>query len=1144
MSSNSYFDLILPFARQSTDPFNPPASKWKLDAFRIARSILRLLDNPDGICQSDFGCCGPASFLRAWAYRNPDAIVPFATQLYTKGTTKLDANASGDDVKANGDLLSNPYMKNNPHNAMGEAFWMIAGSLSNTNGLPMTQQGALDQLTNITLPGTLIDWLNKTHIYDKIEENVSIDQTKTFEEAKDLAPDNQTDVFFFLNCNMMEKGTVNPTVSVPHSGDILNWFPNHWLMLTEKMTLTGNIIKMKFWSWGGYHEMTLTVDSFNDDFFGYVKATANSKYPKRTISPMPLYNDTFPDGGKIHYTLANTLDFEWFSNKSNVEWFEILREEPTHVDVLKRVWVQSSGKYQAPNPYYKVSMPLQDPNDPYGATYKIAACNSTLKPYPSDPYSGDSVDATDPNIDHDCTTYNYVQCNSLAPYAYSYSTKPITITETDHFKFVFYAYPNSQQIPCGIDPLTGQSTCARTDKTVSLPNGKIIGNAYKDGSINIITDKTTSIKNEKNTPEYIQKIQILLEYLHSTFTSSPLNLKDPGASQKISVYIQNYGTCTISPQTNIASFTLNSNLSDSEIFDKCFGALINITRQRYIQISKLVSSTAPYAWTATMETLIKDYLLSTQTSQTMLSNYILNTQRSLDSPDGTAAIWLYACTQYQAKENNSKDPQGLGFINDFYTRSQNIDPTQTLDFKTFLNTVSKGGFSDFVYSTTKMDLYTDETFYGNLILATAGKVVSTLANDNRYTFLTPSSAKPTYTQHTLSTSTNPLKITGKLAVPYAINYQLVTLDQSVNFLKLDLNVTGAKSWLLQLVLLDSNDKLVDIIKSDKTQFSRGIGLRGGKIRKLLLCEAATDTAATYNLTLTSSGPACDLLITKWNRADAQEATINPLSGWTWDTPDIYLTSEDNSTPIDVINIQKNVNSIIHFEVHNHGNLAADNTTISFYYLAGNPLPDKGWIPLQIVDKPTGENKVVLPTIPTNSKVQGTLKWFCPFRDQLVFEKAQTVSFLAEINSIADTSPDNNRAIKNHAVTNAKVANPPSFKIEWPTATIDKKWLWGIDVIINKENTLGRIVERTQNPVTIEKPYIAMKTMATAKQKTATVAFNVSTQKALPTIKPVLSRTVTKSKAAAIGTLQVTFNATSKGRVVGGFTVPLSAEQTK
>jgi hypothetical protein len=99
--------VVKPFALQAFDPMNTLPTRWQLEAFRVARSLLRLLDNPDAIAQACFGTCGQVAFLRAWAYRDPAAVARFTIDLYAKGSAKIGNYP----VSASAEHLASKWMR-------------------------------------------------------------------------------------------------------------------------------------------------------------------------------------------------------------------------------------------------------------------------------------------------------------------------------------------------------------------------------------------------------------------------------------------------------------------------------------------------------------------------------------------------------------------------------------------------------------------------------------------------------------------------------------------------------------------------------------------------------------------------------------------------------------------------------------------------------------------------------------------------------------------------------------------------------------------------------------------------------------------------------------------------------------------------
>src|SRR5699024_7090580 len=99
-----------------------------------------------------------------------------------------------------------------------------------------------EELAGITLLRDLKNWLEKTSLYQSVFVDASWVKPKGVNHAKSLAPDSQTDVILFINSRMLNKNLAAAN-SMKINEVILNNFPNHYVVLTSKITETSGNIK-------------------------------------------------------------------------------------------------------------------------------------------------------------------------------------------------------------------------------------------------------------------------------------------------------------------------------------------------------------------------------------------------------------------------------------------------------------------------------------------------------------------------------------------------------------------------------------------------------------------------------------------------------------------------------------------------------------------------------------------------------------------------------------------------------------------------------------------------------------------------------------------------------------------------------------
>ncbi len=551
--SYDYLPVVKPFALQAFDPMSTLPTPWQLDAFRVARSLLRLLDNPDAIAQACFGTCGQVAFLRAWAYRDPAAVARFTIDLYAKGSAKIGDYA----VSASSEHLASTWMQipqvPDPAvyasgqwgvgNRITESVWMVCGALAATEAgsfehctlsgyifppLPISTFGGqpASDLTTLTLPAEFKRWLEKTGCYPGgVEDRTSIVGGKSLADDGVITSDfdSSMDVFLCINANLFTSATVTPACSPPGAvGAPLEWFPNHWVVLKDKIILSAGTVYMNLWSWGGHYAVRLALADFNASYHGCVTARAAS--PRREVSKPPATQAVgLP---RIYYSQDNQLHAEWVHAQSGVEWCELNRVQLAMVpapagggmvtvrDTLQRRWVADSLGMG------HITVPMPNPLAAHGTRCELVACRADLWPH-----------------DCDASSYNFhriVPCNLPGHYGYSAPRKPLCETQTTHLRLRYYGYPGPQQIPDGLDPYTTDGA-QRADQVVQF-DGETLGHCRQSGQTEIVLNgSTVVVGTDARTPLSIQRVAVCFEYFCALLASGPLALECLKDGQRIEI---------------------------------------------------------------------------------------------------------------------------------------------------------------------------------------------------------------------------------------------------------------------------------------------------------------------------------------------------------------------------------------------------------------------------------------------------------------------------------------------------------------------------------------------------------------------------------------------------------------------------------
>jgi hypothetical protein len=979
---DQYFYNIRDFALKSN------STPWQLDRFDVATKLLRILNNPDIINQDGFGLCGEVSFLRAWVSRDPISVVQFVTELFENG----NANIGSYQVQAADVLLRNDYILKEPYNLITSAVWMICGALADTeDDLVSDFDGNPPGGSSTgTYTWELKNWLDATKLYSSIDANLCAFNEKTgtiltsvltgipglnFSDSqtiddliKQLEPYHppagsqytQMDVFLAINSNMFRNliSCYPPDdLTVGYHGFLKGIVSSHWIMLDEPVEDLGNEqVRLSIWTWGKKYKIVLTKDAFNSDYYGSIRAHAYEN--RRSITPKSLSPvNEFAGTVDSWYSQQRTLEIDWWAYNDNIEWFNVgdTLDNPLPV----HIWYNKSMQNH-------VSMPIPDPVDPHSHRYYLNAFNCW---------------STDPSKPAP---------NSVA----SDIVQPDCRTETQHFHFSYFCYNSPHQI------LDGDSH--KGVEVKSSYGDRLLGQSYPDGRMEIVgSNQMIPINLESNTPDFVASIAIALEYCYYWLTGSPFRLQDPGNGKKINVLIRTGAatSATFDINSGYGIMTFDSKMKYEDIPLVALNGLIDLIQRAYSPHHGL---TGDIPWDIPPRYVIQDALLDLNKYFPLLQSFVQHPEVGLKDEKGAAAFWAYIGL-------GAGDPQGI--IRSKWEKYTDID---------FL----PDSYVNFIYSDMKKDVYNDDTVFGNFVLATACLLLAQAPIDSRFNFgsYQASLPKPPATSNKLS-SQMPVIFQGSLLTECSMAFHVLNLDSDVSNVAVsfqgDIGATSAKS-LLQIVLLDASDTIIDVIKTDKSQYDRTIGLRGATVKKILIALAnckkpSNSNGFEYVFQATAAKSACDVMITRWNRPVGRELVDS--MNVSWDTPDIWLTSDDPAIGRDIIDVQNETDwSIVHVQLHNFGNQDAQQVRVNLYFQTGSFSPsDADWQAMQLDGLPNG----LIMKVPANGICELTARWFYPIRNKTSLEK-KPISIAAELQSLEDLSLDNNRATKTHAYTNALI----------------------------------------------------------------------------------------------------------------------------
>jgi hypothetical protein len=1063
-------------------------SPWQLDRFDVATKLLRILDNPDLVFQARFGCCGEVAFLRAWLLHDPITVANFAIQLFNTGSSHMNKYQAD----AASTLLQSTYIKDNPGDTITSAVWMICGALADAECDFVSKfsgdPSEDDQLG--TMATEVARWMENSCIYDKVEHNLCAFNNTTANILTIFV-----DVLTGIPLpNFYDSQTIDGACNLgpdPHNDIILAINSNmlrHLISCDPPMNIPPFTGGLEKWYANHWVMLEKPIENLGSNQYRLTIWTWGNLYT------IVLSGDVFNDNyfGAIH-------------GHAPISRRKITPKPLGATDLTSEVdaWYSQQKTLEVNWVNHNPNTEWFDIDDVVGSK-TVGHSWDILQSQPH--FSAPIPDLADPHSHfYRVASYNAwgTSPDDIEPAStLSSSVSPICRTETGHFHISYYAYPSYNQIRDG-DSHNGVE--------VKSADGLVLGHGYSDGRMEIIVDGgTQQIHLELNTPDYIEAIAITLEYCYA-------NSLCRGSNLKTEVTIQKGGYPTGVDKDGRLLLSFDPQLPYANIPLVVVNTLIDLD-----EVRNGITPGDPQ-WDTPSRYMIQDRLLHSKKFIPLLQSYPTNPELGLRTPQGAAAYIV------------------LG-------GADTLPMVSGQDFVPY-------GDVNFYYSDQRKDVYNSKTRLGDFALEVAKLLVS--GGSFSYAGFTGQLPKPLSTTASLTASA-PASFQGKLQHECSLALHVLTLSAGVPNLAVAFQAGSLGTWsprtLLQIILLDASDNIIDLIRTEECPYQRTIGLRNGTVRKIIFTvanrENHSDTGGfTYTLQCSCVAAASDVMITRWNRAAGFE---NIYQGpWAWDTPDLWLTSDKTSIPIDVIDVQDDKDaskdfSIVHVRLHNYGNQAA-HTTVWLYFQKGSISPsDSAWNAMAL-SQITGGTPVTNPNgmvldVPANGTAEGSAHWYYPERDKEV-KSTNTVSLAAGIDASTDQSADNNRTTKNHASTNAKVIHDPkkpgsqNYQIYWTDVRIPNKLLWGVDVVFDggelyKGDPDASRAVQMQNTTTPGESFFtfSVDVARLLKARTAPVF-----KKVAPTP---LQQIWLKPFDMARKTCPMTFSLTSAGKKLSGFTVDI------
>jgi hypothetical protein len=262
-------------------------SPWtSLSRATVADRLDELIDAPGLVRQGLLNLCGPASFVRVWAKRDPVAFAQFATTLFDNGRASIgDFQVAPTDALVKNDYAAMRAKMGSDATATPQADWMVLGALRNNDDAVFVWSGEPGsslhaELAGMTFPEEIVKWLRATGIYASIDNRVGSSPgalvSKGFNAAVDL--DNEvtrdgTDIIVLIQGNMVSDRVTG--IGIASDPTFLSHFSNHWVVLIGQVqeNVVDHTVQFPIWSFGRDFNTTVKdVDTFARNYYGAIVA--------------------------------------------------------------------------------------------------------------------------------------------------------------------------------------------------------------------------------------------------------------------------------------------------------------------------------------------------------------------------------------------------------------------------------------------------------------------------------------------------------------------------------------------------------------------------------------------------------------------------------------------------------------------------------------------------------------------------------------------------------------------------------------------------------------------------------------------------------------------------------------------------------
>ena len=228
----------------------------------VIQGLRDRINDPSKIDQDRTSLCGAAALMYCLAKDKPADYARYVVELYHTGKGKIGK------LKVEPGSDCRKY-KPGKTKKIDPVDWIALASLRDSENAILDYDSPDTDLGGITMPGDLFDWF-KAAGFTGVTEETNLVFTKgkgTLEKANKLYLQHKN-VCLFVNAKVFE----GPKAK------LMSAFPNHWVVMSSKVTITKKEVDLTVYTWGSdkfrliMGAKKMTISAFCNHFYGYISA--------------------------------------------------------------------------------------------------------------------------------------------------------------------------------------------------------------------------------------------------------------------------------------------------------------------------------------------------------------------------------------------------------------------------------------------------------------------------------------------------------------------------------------------------------------------------------------------------------------------------------------------------------------------------------------------------------------------------------------------------------------------------------------------------------------------------------------------------------------------------------------------------------